>query len=197
MEENPVPNFLEDWIKPIVFIIAVFIIGFSIPVLLKNYLSQKTGILPAPSPPNTALNLANKKQLAPPYFQFESEQADLSPGETVEVKVLLNTAKRTLEAYDFTASYDPEIITVTAVEATPLFSTYPAIEYGEGKILISGEIAVEREAFSLNDAIFAVITLEGRSRGETALILDKDQSTIYAGGENIIKDSNTVKISVD
>lgn len=194
MQDNPVPSKLQNWIKPIAIITLVFIFGFSIPVFIKNYLSQKAGIIPTPSPPGVS-GFPIGKELTAPYYSFETEEITLSPGETAKIKAFINTNKRTIQAYDFIATYNPAVVTVTAVEATPLFPSYPAIEYGEGTIVVGGNIGVEEESFAVRDTLL-LITLEGKSLGETALTVDMDKSTIATKGENILKDSNSVKITV-
>lgn len=180
----------QPLLKPTLVIIAIFLVGFSLPVMLKNYLSKKAGTVPSslPAPQLT--------KLAPPYYQYEVEKLTLTVGETKRIKIFLNTNKQPLQAFDFVASYDPAVVNVAAVEATPLFSSYPVIEYGEGKIVVSGNIGVKEESFATNDTLL-LLTLEGKTKGETALVINKDSSTISSKGENILNEVNSVKITVD
>jgi hypothetical protein len=189
MDENlPSKKNINNLIKPASIIIAVFIIGFAFPVLVKNYLGKRAGVAPTP-PPSAA------KQLTGPYYRFQPETVALKKGETAKVKVFLNTDKKTIEAFDFIAKYDSSVVEVTSVETTPLFPSYPAIEYGNGSITVGGNIGIDK-SFSVNDTLL-LVTLEGKGKGETKLEVDKDKSTIASRGKNILESNNSLRIKVE
>lgn len=188
---NPsVVKFINQWVKPAGLIILIFLIGFAIPVLIKDYLGEKTGIAPTPTP-----TIIPKEEFTGPYYRFEPEKIKLSVSDKKQIKLYLNTDQNPIQAFDFIATYDPKFVEVTAIEATPLYPSYPEIEFGQGKIIVSGNIGFHEKAFAVND-ILLLITLEGKTPGKTTLKLDKKQSTIATMGENILKGSNSLEINV-
>lgn len=124
-------------------------------------------------------------------LHLEAENRTLKVGETVEVKVILDTGDYETDATDVWLNYDPKAVMVTKVTEGKIYDSYPAkrIDANKGVVVVNGITSLTK-TFKGRD-VFAVFTVKALKKGKTGLIIE------FTSGSNT--DSNVVatKISKD